>query len=134
VRAPAAAAAQPKAVQQLFEGTPGAGAPSPEVAGWWHGRAGSIANQAVVEVWLQVAADGRLAALRYRVWGCPHTIAVLGWLAGRWPGAPAAELPEGGPQGWQAALGVPVEKLGRLLIIEDALRAALAAAVPRPGP
>jgi hypothetical protein len=132
VRPPQALSPLPEGVRQLFLATPGAGAP-PVATGWLHGQAGSIANAAVVEVWLQVAADGRLAALRYRVWGCPYTVATLGWLAQHWPGQPAAELPGGGPPGWQTALGVPVERLGRLLIIEDALRAALAAAPLRAG-
>ncbi len=133
MRPPQAPAPLPEPVRQLFLTTPGAGAPPAGGGGWHHGRAGSIANSAVVEVWLQVATDGRLDALRYRAWGCPYTIAALGWLAQHWPGQPAAELPGGGPAGWQAALGVPVERLGRLLIVEDALRAALAAAPLRAG-
>lgn len=132
MRPPQASSPLPDVVRQLFMTTPGAGAPPAAGAGWRYGRAGSIRRDAVVEVWLLVAADGGLDALRYRVWGCPYTIAALAWLAQQWPGQPAAELPGGGPQGWQTALGVPVERLGRLLIIEDALRAALVAEPLRP--
>jgi hypothetical protein len=53
-----------------------------------------------------------------------YLVASLAWLAQRWPGGRPDSPPGGGPQGWQAALAIPVEKLGRLLIIEDALRAA----------
>jgi hypothetical protein len=133
VRPPQAPSPLPDVVRQLFLGAPGGGAPPASGAGWHRGRAGSIANAAVVEVWLQLAADGRVVALRYRAWGCPYTIAALAWLAQRWPGDLAAELPAGGPAGWQAALGVPVERLGRLLIVEDALRAALGAPMRAPG-
>jgi hypothetical protein len=37
-----------------------------------------------------------------------------------------AALIPGAPAAWAAARGVPVEKLGRLLVVEDALRACLA--------
>jgi hypothetical protein len=124
MRPPVAAPALSAEVLQLFQATPGAGAPPAGEAGWRHGRAGSLAAEALVEVWLRPAADGSVQALRYRVWGCPHTIAALAWLAQHWPGGRTDRPPGGGPQGWQAALGIPVEKLGRLLIIEDALRAA----------
>jgi hypothetical protein len=124
VRAPIAPPALSAEVRQLFEATPGAGAPPAGEPGWRYGRAGSVAAEASVEVWLRLADDGAVQALRYRVWGCPHTIAALAWLAQRWPGRRRDSPPGEGPQGWQAALAIPVEKLGRLLVIEDALRAA----------
>ena len=40
-------------------------------------------------------------------------------------GPPGRSVP-GTPADWASKLGVPAEKLGRLLIVEDALRAALA--------
>jgi hypothetical protein len=131
VRSPVAARALSADVWQLFQAAPGAGAPPAGATGWRHGRAGSLAAEACVEVWLQPAGDGLVQALRYRVWGCPHTIATLAWLAQRWPGGRLDSPPGGGPQGWQSALAVPTEKLGRLLIIEDALRAA-GAGTPEP--
>ncbi len=124
MRPPVAPPALSADVLQLFQATPGAGAPPAGEAGWRHGRAGSLAAEACVEVWLRLAADGSLQALRYRVWGCPHTIAALAWLARHWPGGHIDSPPAGGPQGWQSALAIPTEKLGRLLVIEDALRAA----------
>ena len=62
----------------------------------------------------------------YRAYGCPHTLAACEWLAqeleaGRW-----ASL--GGPKDWCRVLGIPIVKMGRLLVVEDALRAVLAAA------
>ncbi len=62
---------------------------------------------------------------RFQALGCPHTLATASWLASSWPGAGAREAQPGSPRDWAQTLGVPVEKLGRLLLIEDALHAAL---------
>jgi cysteine desulfurase len=62
---------------------------------------------------------------RYRAFGCPHTMDVAAWLAGQLRGRRRAALIPGVPAEWAAARSVPVEKLGRLLVIEDALRACL---------
>jgi len=75
--------------------------------------------------------EGRVLEARYRAYGCPHTLATCEWLARSLEGQPAAALQGaglgglGGPLDWARRLGVPPEKLGRLLIIEDALRNAL---------
>jgi NifU-like protein involved in Fe-S cluster formation len=65
----------------------------------------------------------RLEAVRYEVFGCPHTIAAAAaaaeWLEGR----DAAALDEWDARATARALEVPTEKLGKLLRIEDALRA-----------
>lgn len=74
--------------------------------------------------------------VRFQAYGCPYTLAVCEWLAGRLealsgqqPALDGAQLAAGlgGPEQWAHALGVPAERLGRLLIVEDALGAALAA-------
>jgi NifU-like protein involved in Fe-S cluster formation len=71
--------------------------------------------------------DGKLEAARFLAFGCPHTIAVSAWLAEQAVGkALRPGLPES-VQALQERFAVPVEKTGRLLIIEDAW---LAAAVP----
>jgi hypothetical protein len=133
MRAPRAVEPLPVEVRRLFESTPGAGEPPATERGWYRGAAGSEEAGARVEVFVRCGADGRVAALRYRVWGCPHTIAVLAWLAREWPGRRLDDPPAGGALGWQVALAVPVEKLGRLLVIEDALAACRAqAAAPEP--
>lgn len=112
-------------VRAYFTSLPGAGTPPPDEAGWRTGRAGSEAAEAVVVVHLRLSPSGQLLALRYQAWGCPHVLATLAWLAEVWPGQPGSALPAGGPQGWARELDVPVEKLGRLLVIEDAVRAAI---------
>lgn len=105
--------------RQYFERAPGAGAPTG--AGWRRGAAGSPAASACVVVYLQLDPAGCVQGLRWQAWGCPHVLAVLGWLSEQWVGRPLTSPPGGGPEGWARALGVPIEKLGRLLLIEDAL-------------
>jgi hypothetical protein len=60
-----------------------------------------------------------------QVYGCPQTMAVCNWLAERLPGHPWADPALGGPEDWARELGVPLDRLTRLLVVEDALRAAL---------
>ena len=79
-----------------------------------------------LNVWVRFCVgtrDGRLQKVRYEVFGCPHTIAAAAaaaeWLEGRDAGA----LDEWDARVTARALGVPTEKLGKLLRIEDALRA-----------
>jgi NifU-like protein involved in Fe-S cluster formation len=68
-------------------------------------------------------ADGIVKDARFKSYGCPHTLAVASWLTGQLAGRRRDELVPGSPADWAAALAVPAEKLGRLLTVEDALRA-----------
>ena len=72
-----------------------------------------------------LVADGTVKDARFQAFACPHTTAVAAWLCGQLPGRARAVLIPGSPAEWAAARGIPVEKLGRLLIVEDALRACL---------
>jgi hypothetical protein len=65
---------------------------------------------------------------RYQAYGCPHTLAVCEWLAERLEADGWASL--GNAADWCRTLGIPIVKLGRLLIVEDALLAALQKAAP----
>jgi NifU-like protein involved in Fe-S cluster formation len=79
-----------------------------------------------LNVWVRFhvqAPGGRIAAVGFEVFGCPHAVAAAAaaaeWLEGREASALAA---------WDVhaaarALDVPTEKLGKLLRIEDALLA-----------
>jgi hypothetical protein len=76
----------------------------------------------------------RVLQVRYRAYGCPYTLAACEWLARRLSGAvlpqcsaAALAVAVGAPPGWARALDIPADRLGRLLIIEDALHAAVAA-------
>ncbi len=67
-------------------------------------------------------ADGRLAAMRFLAWGCPHVIAAAEAVCARYEGRPVAELLEFSAADLMQSLSVPVEKTGRILVIEDAVR------------
>jgi NifU-like protein involved in Fe-S cluster formation len=70
-------------------------------------------------------AQGRVRTVRYRAYGCPHTLATCEWLARTLEGRRPDALEVGNPLDWAQRLEVPAAKLGRLLVIEDALQAAL---------
>jgi hypothetical protein len=50
---------------------------------------------------------------------------VTAWLTEQLTRRPLTDLVPGTPAAWLKALDVPVEKLGRLLTVEDALKATL---------
>jgi cysteine desulfurase len=58
-----------------------------------------------------------------QVYGCPHTIAACNHVRQQLPGRLLDALQPGTPEQWRQAVNAPVEKLGRMLIIEDALAA-----------
>jgi NifU-like protein involved in Fe-S cluster formation len=78
--------------------------------------------------WVQfdvLIGEGVIRDARFLTFGCPHTIAVSAWVAEQAVGRGAdAALPES-VQELSERFAVPVEKRGRLLIIEDAWLAAL---------
>jgi cysteine desulfurase len=93
-------------------------------AGFVQGRAGKAADGTHVAFELKIA-DGIVKSARFTAYGCPHTLAVVQWLCEVLEGARVGSGPPGTPAEWAARFAVPPEKLGRLLIVEDALRAAL---------
>jgi cysteine desulfurase len=88
------------------------------------GRAGRPADGTSVCLELQIA-DGTVKSARFTAYGCPHTVAVVAWLCDLLEGARLDAVAPGTPADWAEKFEVPTEKLGRLLIVEDALRAAL---------
>lgn len=85
------------------------------------GEAGREADGARVRFFLRVAGEFVTEA-RFLAYGCPHTLAAAAWLAVQLPGRNRAALVPGRPADWAATLEVPLEKLGRLLMVEDALQ------------
>jgi cysteine desulfurase len=84
------------------------------------GEAGSPEKEAWVRFHLLV--DGQVVkAARFQAWGCPHTLTVAAQLTEQLPGRRRERLVPGEPAEWALAHDVPIEKLGRLLIVEDAL-------------
>jgi NifU-like protein involved in Fe-S cluster formation len=90
------------------------------------GLVSGAAEDRTLHVWIRFqlqVTDGIVRAVGFRAFGCPHTIAaanvVAGWLEGR----SVAEARGVDVRGLCAPLAVPVEKLGKLLRIEDAVAA-----------
>lgn len=89
----------------------------------------ATAEDRSLNVWvrIQVQVDGEtLAAVRYDAYGCPHFLAGVDWIADRLAGQPVAALTEVASGEAVAALDVPTEKRGKLLVVEDALAACAA--------
>ena len=86
------------------------------------GEAGSVRQG----VWVTVAADresGNLRNVGFRVFGCPHIIALCNRAAELLEGAPPAALRDIALDELAREFEIPVEKAGKLLIVKDALAA-----------
>jgi cysteine desulfurase len=70
--------------------------------------------------------DGIVKEARFQAFACPHTMEVAAWLCEAVRGRTRQALIPGTPERWAQERTVPPEKLGRLLVVEDALRACLA--------
>ena len=101
-------------VRRLFENPNHAG----EVSG---GKQVSLEAQGV-RVQLSVRpANGGIEALRFRVWGCPHLIAATEAFCEQAAGKPLSALANWSMRELMQTLAVPVEKTGRILVLEDAI-------------
>lgn len=127
----------PEQVRARFAAPAHAGPLAPGPGPRRAGEAGEQAEGAWVRLELAGQA-GRIRDARFLAYGDPWLIAAADWLCeqlqGRpWPEAPlpgpGEALPGlGGPLDWARALAVGRDRLTRLLVVEDALRRALAAA------
>jgi len=88
------------------------------------GEAGAAGQDTWIRFHLLVA-DDVVKDARFQAYGCPHTLAVAAWMAKALPGRRREALQPGTPADWAADHNVPVEKLGRLLVVEDAVQACL---------
>lgn len=76
--------------------------------------------------WVRLAAHvegGFVKAASAQVYGCPETVAACQLVCSRLVDQPVAGPAVGSPEQWRTIVEAPVEKLGRMLIIEDALGA-----------
>jgi len=89
------------------------------------GEAGGRGQETWVRFHLLTAAD-TVKDARFQAFACPHTTEVAAWLCEELRGRSRQALIPGSPGAWAQARGIPAEKLGRLLVVEDALRACLA--------
>lgn len=114
-------------VRELFDALPRAGALAPGTGQLVHGEARAFDRSAWVRFEARID-GGHVADCAFRAWGCPHVLAGAARAAACASGHPVAgDLPTDA-QRLVAELESPPEKLGRLLVVEDALRAMLASA------
>lgn len=72
---------------------------------------------------LEMTVDaGTIDALRFRARACPHLLAAAEWVCDEFEGRPVADLEQFEQNELMELLSVPVEKTGRMLILEDALQ------------
>jgi NifU-like protein involved in Fe-S cluster formation len=74
--------------------------------------------------------DGLIERLAFQAWGCPHVIAAAEWTCSQLQGSLATDLERFRVTDLMQSLAVPTEKSGRILVIEDAVRA-LGAAISK---
>lgn len=85
------------------------------------GAAGNVAQGTMFVLSARVA-DDRIEAVRFEAYGCPHCIAAGSWLSERLVGLDRGQLRAWRWRDADQALQFPLEKRGRLLILEDAVR------------
>ena len=103
---------------------------SPEGAGEYpEGTLGVATGQAedrTLNVWVRVQvhfSGTAICSVRFQVFGCPHIVAAAGWVAEILPGQTRDALRELDMHELRKTLDAPLEKLGKLLVLEDALHA-----------
>jgi hypothetical protein len=106
-------------------------APAPQVALWASpaarhvsGEAGALAEGTWVRFHLRIEGECVKEAL-FQAYACPHTVQTAAWLCAQLRGREHGNLIPGTPEQWARACSVPVPKLGRLLVLEDALQACI---------
>jgi len=67
-------------------------------------------------------ADDIIRCLRFRAWGCPHFIAGAEAFCADFEGRPINDLAGFSASQLMESLPVPVEKAGRILVLEDAVQ------------
>src|SRR5271167_1932571 len=112
--------------RRYFESAAGAGHLSGPLV--YRGAAGNREKGTWVQFELATA-SGTVQQVRFLAFGCPHTIAVSAWVAEQAAGTPLIRRLPNGVQALSLLFAVPAEKLGRLLVIEDAWLAAVDAAM-----
>ena len=103
------------AVRKLFADPAHAG----EIDG---GRSVAVEDQGVVLELGATVAEGVVSAMRFRARACPHVIAAAETTCATLEGKSTTELLEFSGSGLMQSLPVPVEKTGRILVLEDAVR------------
>jgi len=111
-------------VRTLFRELDGAGDLANDGGTIVSGEAAALDRGAWVRFAARIEGE-RFEDCRFRAFGCPHTLAAASLVAGRLRGAPLAAASSIDAAGIAYELDAPAEKMGRLLVVEDALRALL---------
>jgi nitrogen fixation protein NifU and related proteins len=114
-------------VQDLFARLPGAQAlPA--------GRGTVVSGEAMAlerGAWVRLEAridQGRVVECVFRAWGCPHVLAAAAWACAEMRGLAIDAAGAINARRLAEALDAPVGKMGRLLVVEDAMHALIAEA------
>lgn len=67
-------------------------------------------------------ADTLISAMRFQAWACPHVIAAAEALCRHYEGRRVSDLEKFSTPKIMQDLGIPVEKTGRILVLEDTVR------------
>ena len=108
-----------------FQAPRNAGGFPPGSSGVLTGRAGERRHGRTIELSLRLE-GGKVAECRYRVYGCPATIALCSFASERLRGLTPAEARDLSAVALADELRLAPEKRAAALLLEDALRAALA--------
>ena len=114
-------------VRDLFARLPGAQALVP-------GRGTIVSGEAMAldrGAWVRFEAlidQGRVVESAFRAWGCPHVLAAAAWTCAEIRGLAINSSGPINAGSLREALDAPAGKMGRLLVVEDAMHALFAEA------
>jgi NifU-like protein involved in Fe-S cluster formation len=97
----------------------------PDTPSILEGRAGASRHGREITVQLQLDAEGLIAACRYRVYGDPATIALCSLASEALQGLTLDQAASWRGMALAEQLALPAEKRGAVLVLEDAVRAAV---------
>lgn len=109
-------------VQELFRSLPGAGPLAAGPGSAVTGEAMALDRGAWVRIEARIVGD-RIVDCAFTAWGCPHVLAASAWACGMLRGLAIPQSATITALRLADELAVPAEKLGRLLVVEDALAA-----------
>ncbi len=115
-----------QAVLSRFRHPQHAGRPDLPAGELASGRAGKRRTGSDVVIYLQISGN-EISDARFEAYGCPCTIAAADYMVGLMIGRPVSAASVETAQQIADELGLPAEKLGQVLIVEDAINAALGA-------
>ncbi len=87
-----------------------------------NGAIGYFADQGMRIRLSAEVASGDLKRLRFLAWGCPHVIAACEAFCRQFEGRAASDLEDFETGPIMQDLAVPIEKAGRILVLEDTVR------------